>query len=146
MIPGKPDSSMTTYLRLSLLAVIATSLSSCLEDPFAEPFGEPYGAPRPSYERDRERGYDDRYEGRRYDAPRDDEYRDDEEARSGDGRRDEYSSPATKPKTEYPVAQKTSNPNRVISPYAPYNVVDVEGFRSGQLARDPGNKKIFRVP
>jgi len=47
---------------------------------------------------------------------------------------------------DYPVAQKTANPNQVLSPYAPYNVIDVEGFRSGQLARDPSNGKIFRVP
>lgn len=47
---------------------------------------------------------------------------------------------------EYPTAQRTANPNEVISPYEPYNVIDVEGFRSGQLARDPSNSKIFRVP
>jgi len=46
----------------------------------------------------------------------------------------------------YPVAELTDNPNRVISPYAPYNVIDVEGFRSGQLAKDPSNDKIFRIP
>jgi hypothetical protein len=34
----------------------------------------------------------------------------------------------------------------VLSPYAPYNVIDVQGFRSGQLAKDPSNGKIFRVP
>lgn len=53
--------------------------------------------------------------------------------------------PPTRP-GEYPTAQPTANPNEVISPYAPYNVIDVEGFRSGQLARDPSNKQIFRVP
>lgn len=47
---------------------------------------------------------------------------------------------------EHPTAERTDNPNRVISPYAPYNVIDVEGFRSGQLAKDPSNGKIFRVP
>jgi hypothetical protein len=47
---------------------------------------------------------------------------------------------------EYPTAQRTANPNQVISPYEPYNIIDVEGFRSGQLARDPSNQKIFRVP
>lgn len=47
---------------------------------------------------------------------------------------------------EYPTATRTANPNEVISPYEPYNVIDVEGFRSGQLARDPSNKQIFRVP
>jgi len=47
---------------------------------------------------------------------------------------------------EHPTAERTDNPNRVISPYAPYNVIDVEGFRSGQLAKDPSNGKIFRIP
>jgi len=50
------------------------------------------------------------------------------------------------PRDQYPVAQRTDNPNRVLSPYKPYNVIDVEGFRSGQLAKDPSNGKIFRVP
>jgi hypothetical protein len=34
----------------------------------------------------------------------------------------------------------------VTSPYEPYNIIDIEGFRSGQLARDPSNNQIFRVP
>ena len=46
----------------------------------------------------------------------------------------------------YPSAQATANPNQVLSPYEPYNVIDVEGFKSGQLARDPSNQKIFRIP
>lgn len=47
---------------------------------------------------------------------------------------------------EYPLARPTAKPGEVISPYEPYNVIDVTGFTSGQLARDPSNKKIFRVP
>lgn len=48
---------------------------------------------------------------------------------------------------DYPIAERTDNPNQVISPYGPdYNVIDVEGFRSGQLAKDPSNGKIFRIP
>lgn len=54
--------------------------------------------------------------------------------------------PAPAPRPEYPTAKRTANPNEVISPYPPYNVIDVEGFKSGQLAKDPSNKKIFRVP
>lgn len=54
--------------------------------------------------------------------------------------------PMVKPRPDYPVAKRTANPNEVISPYAPYNVIDVEGFESGGLAKDPSNKKIFRVP
>ena len=62
-----------------------------------------------------------------------------------------YTDPAQPPPAptrpgEYPVARKTANPNEVISPYEPYNIIDVEGFRPGQLARDPSNNKIFRVP
>lgn len=47
---------------------------------------------------------------------------------------------------EYPTARATAKPGEVISPYEPYNVIDVTGFTSGQLARDPSNRKIFRVP
>lgn len=46
----------------------------------------------------------------------------------------------------YPTATRTANPNEVLSPYEPFNVIDVEGFKSGQLARDPSNQKIFRIP
>ena len=55
--------------------------------------------------------------------------------------------PPTPPtRDEYPVAERTANANHVISPYAPYNVINIEGFRSGQLAKDPSNQKIFRIP
>jgi hypothetical protein len=54
--------------------------------------------------------------------------------------------PSTPAVGGYPTAERTANPNQVISPYEPYNVIDVEGFKSGQLARDPSNQKIFRVP
>lgn len=46
----------------------------------------------------------------------------------------------------YPTAQRTDNPEQVLSPYGPFNVIDITGFKSGQLARDPSNQKIFRVP
>jgi hypothetical protein len=54
--------------------------------------------------------------------------------------------PEPAPRPTYPEAKRTANPNQVISPYAPYNVIDVEGFKSGALAKDPSNGKIFRVP
>ena len=55
--------------------------------------------------------------------------------------------PPTPPtRDQYPVAERTANPNHVISPYDPYNVINIEGFRSGQLAKDPSNQKIFRIP
>ena len=47
---------------------------------------------------------------------------------------------------DYPKATKTDNPNLVISPYKPHNVIDVRGFSGGQLAKDPSNNQIFRVP
>jgi hypothetical protein len=61
---------------------------------------------------------------------------------------DPYGTPPPQPPRpgEYPTATRTANPNEVISPYEPYNVIDIEGFRSGQLARDPSNNQIFRVP
>jgi hypothetical protein len=46
----------------------------------------------------------------------------------------------------FPTATRTDNPNEVLSPFEPYNVIDIAGFKTGQLARDPSNKKIFRVP
>lgn len=60
--------------------------------------------------------------------------------------------PAPPPPTAtggYPTATSTANPDQVLSPYAPYNVIDISGpphFKAGQLARDPSNQKIFRVP
>ena len=58
---------------------------------------------------------------------------------------DNYTAPA--PTTaNYPTASKTSDPTVVISPYSPYNKVRVTNFTSGQLAKDPGNNKIFVVP
>lgn len=57
-----------------------------------------------------------------------------------------YAPPERQAPQEYPVAERTDSRNQVISPYAPYNVIDVEGFRSGQLAKDPSNGKIFRIP
>jgi len=47
---------------------------------------------------------------------------------------------------DYPTARATANPNEVISPFEPHDIINVEGFHSGQLARDPINKKIFRMP
>ena len=46
----------------------------------------------------------------------------------------------------YPAAERTDNPNQVISPYPPYRKIDITGFRSGQLAKDPKSGEIFMVP
>lgn len=47
---------------------------------------------------------------------------------------------------DYPYAEKTRTPGEVISPYPPFNVMDVRGLRPGSLALDPSSKKKFRVP
>jgi hypothetical protein len=47
---------------------------------------------------------------------------------------------------EYPTARPTAKADEVVSPYEPYNIINVEGYKSGQLVRDPHNKQIFRVP
>lgn len=49
-------------------------------------------------------------------------------------------------KKDYPTATKTANPGRVLSPYPPYNVINVEEIKSGKLAKDPSTGEIFRVP
>ena len=55
--------------------------------------------------------------------------------------------PALSPATQgYPTAELTENPDQVRSPLEPFSLIDVTGFKSGQLARDPANQRIFRVP
>ena len=44
------------------------------------------------------------------------------------------------------TGSKTSKPGRVKSPYPPYNELDVEGLKSGQLALDPTTQRVFKVP
>lgn len=51
---------------------------------------------------------------------------------------------STKP--NYPLGKPSTKPNRAISPYEPYNELDVTGLSSGQLAIDPTTNMIFRVP
>lgn len=53
--------------------------------------------------------------------------------------------PAPQPQ-DYPTAQRTTTPGEVLSPYPPNNRIDVSGFRSGQLVKDPNTGQIFRVP
>lgn len=112
-----------------------------------EPFYPYHRGPRPPM---------DRYEPKDRSAPP----RDDRQSRDGyEGRsNDDYEepqvertpAPAPRPapqgKKEYPVAERTDKPGMVISPYSPYNVIDVEDFQSGDLAKDPSNGKIFQVP
>lgn len=42
--------------------------------------------------------------------------------------------------------KKTNKPGRVISPYPPYQELDVSGLSSGSLALDPTTQKVFEVP
>lgn len=54
--------------------------------------------------------------------------------------------PQPEVRADYPYAEKTSTPGIVISPHAPYNVMDVNGLRPGSLALDRSTNKKFRVP
>ncbi len=102
---------------IALLAICSMFLSSCFPPPPAPPHGHRQYPPRdPNPDNP---GYDQPY--------------------------GEPPPPPTRP-GEYPTARRTENPNEVISPYEPFNVIDVSDFTSGQLARDPHNQKIFRVP
>lgn len=60
--------------------------------------------------------------------------------------RDNGRSAPPPPRRDYPSAQRTSNPDEVLSPYPPHHRINVEGFSPGQLAKDPKTGKIFRVP
>jgi hypothetical protein len=83
----------------------------------------------------------------RYDRPEPRPYGEPGDPYGGQGELPPAPQPAPQPtRDQYPTAERTANPNQVLSPYAPYNVIDVEGFRTGQLAKDPSNGKIFRIP
>lgn len=123
-----------TKLILTMAAGSALLLVSCEPIPID-------GRPRPYADRHQHQPSPyDRDSERRYDQDDDRQYNQD-----GDRRYDEEA-PRPPTRDQYPVAQRTSNPNHVISPYSPYNVINVEGFRSGQLAKDPSNQKVFRIP
>lgn len=44
------------------------------------------------------------------------------------------------------VGKKGSKPGRVVSPYPPYNELDITGLPAGSLALDPTTQKVFQVP
>ena len=46
----------------------------------------------------------------------------------------------------YPTARPSNQPGRVFSPHSPHNLINTEGFRSGDLAIDPTTNKVFRIP
>jgi hypothetical protein len=150
---------------LVVLPLVLACASCIYPEPYPDqrsPYYRPDGARRSPYDRQpgagpgSEPGYGDDYgaESGRYRQLPDDGTgpRQPDTRRAPSPRIDDDFEPAPapapqpKPKPEYPVAEATENPGRVISPYAPYNVIDVEGFKSGALAKDPSNGKIFRVP
>lgn len=49
-------------------------------------------------------------------------------------------------KSNKPIAKLTGKPNRVISPYPPHNVLNVEGLDPGSVATDPTTEGLFEVP
>jgi len=148
---------------MKLLALLPLSLlaASCFSP-------EPYEQQRPPYRRDGtphypygpgpgpDRGFEPGPETGRYEPLQDGNRPPPPSARDDarppapriDDNFDPEPAPAPQPKArpEYPVAEATAQPGRVLSPYPPYNVIDVEGYESGTLVKDPSNKKIFRVP
>lgn len=61
-------------------------------------------------------------------------------------------SPSSNPGS-YKKAYRTENPNHVISPFPPHNLIDIsknpktgEPFKKGDFAKDPSNGQIFRIP
>ncbi len=46
----------------------------------------------------------------------------------------------------YPTASPTNRRDIVRSPYPPRELVNVQGFRSGDLVIDPTSGQVFRVP
>ncbi|MEM8952518.1 MAG: YMGG-like glycine zipper-containing protein [Verrucomicrobiota bacterium] len=54
--------------------------------------------------------------------------------------------PVTSGTPEYPTARPASERNRVFSPHPPHNLINTEGFQSGDLAIDPTTNKVFRIP
>ncbi len=49
-------------------------------------------------------------------------------------------------KPDFPTATATKDPGIVLSPYPPYDTLDVKGMAPGSLAKDPATGQIFRVP
>ncbi len=127
----RPTMRMSHPILPTTAAIAALILTACLPPPNVPP---PRFSPNPPYP---PRQVDEYGQSEDPYGQQDDSY----------GQRDEPTPPQqpTRP-GEYPTARKTANANEVISPYEPYNIIDVEGFSSGQLARDPSNQKIFRIP
>ena len=125
-------------IRMLKLALVGSAglvlLSSCYfygPPPPRRPHAGPYGPVAP-YQQQRP-GMENPYAGQ-------------QPPQQQGGRQQPAPAPEPTQRPEHPVAKATANPDQVLSPYPPYNVIDVAGFKSGQLARDPSNGKIFRIP
>ncbi|HSI12885.1 MAG TPA: glycine zipper domain-containing protein [Chthoniobacter sp.] len=83
---------------------------------------------------ERRRAYEDGYyDGHDYDdRDRDRDYRDDRYYRDSRDR--------------YPVGRLTNHPGFVVSPYPPYNRIDVRGIPRGAQVEDPSTHRIFINP
>lgn len=83
---------------------------------------------------ERRRAYEDGYyDGRDYDdRDRDRDYRDDRYYRDSRDR--------------YPMGRLTSRPGFVVSPYPPYNRIDVRGIPRGAQVEDPSTHRVFINP
>ncbi len=46
----------------------------------------------------------------------------------------------------YPTAEATGIPGRVVSPYLPRQILDITGMKKGEFGVDPRNGKVFLVP
>ena len=57
---------------------------------------------------------------------------------------------STKPTSTFtddtPVGKKGSKLGRVVSPFPPYNELDVSGLDSGSMALDPTTNRVFKIP
>jgi len=49
-------------------------------------------------------------------------------------------------KPDFPTATATKDSGVVLSPYPPYDLLDVKGMASGSLAKDPATGQVFRIP
>lgn len=147
--------TMTRLLPAASIVIGSLLLSSCYQDPYAPP-GRPYGDNGPYNEPyPQPPGTQGSYGNPDGPPQQPDPYGNPPPQYGQQGIQDpNYGGtqppvsppPVSEPRPTYPTAQKTKNPNEVISPYPPYNVIDVTGFKSGQKAKDPSNKKIFVVP
>ncbi len=59
---------------------------------------------------------------------------------------DYYARGYSEPYRSYPVAQASGRRGTVVSPYDPYNEIDVRGVPHGALVRDPSCGRLFIRP